>query len=148
MAPLLKEFVQQSNGKVKLKFINHPLDMICNKNMSNQLHQGACEIAQGTFCANLQGKFWQYHDEIFAIQKHQISRKDILEKASIAGIELNQFEKCLTSKQAEKAIVDEIAEGDRLDIKGTPTIFINGKIYKFAIHPLILLKIVEAELKN
>lgn len=149
VAPLLKQVINENRGKVKLKFVNLPLDINCNEGMSRQLHPGACELAKATYCANEQNLFWEMHDTIFNNHPHRIDREGAIQMGlSLEKMDGKKFRQCMESQRSENAIKKEIAEADRLKLRGTPTIFINGRRYRAAPHPLLFKRIIEWELNN
>jgi len=84
-------------------------------------------------CAADQGKFWEYHEELFRrIQdngKVAVFPKNLKKLAEDLGLDMDQFNQCLDSKEH----LNEIQKIDKLaaarGVNGTPTIFINGQIY-------------------
>ncbi len=147
VAPVLKQIVNNSNGKMRLKFANFPLDNSCNKGMSRQLHPGACLLAKAVSCAAHQKLFWQMHDAIFNHEIHQIDIQGVLKIASqVPGLQIEQLKSCINSPGAETHLQKEMKEADRMRLEGTPSIFINGKHYKAMPHPVLFQKIMEIEL--
>jgi len=86
---------------------------------------------QAAFAAREQGKFWEMHDLIFANQT-AIKRDDLLRYAGQLGLNMERFRRDLDSDQARQAIGQDKAEGTRLGVNGTPTLFIGGKEYSGA----------------
>ncbi len=146
VAPILKNLTRQFPGKFKIMFLNYPLDMTCNTGMTRQMHPGACELAQGVHCAAQQDKFWQMHDIIFAHRLHRADTQLTIELAGKIGMDKKKFSECMKKKETSRAIVKQIEEGDRLGVTGTPTLFINGKKYRAAAHPLLFERIMRMEL--
>jgi len=110
---ILEEFPQ-----VKLYFKNYPI---------TRAHPYAQMAAQAAVAAGKQGKFWQFHDKLFGgDQEHE--DMTVLEKyAKDLKLDLKKWK---TDIEGCKAIVEkDHAEGERLDIAATPTVYINGKQY-------------------
>lgn len=84
--------------------------------------------ALGSLAANEQGKFWEYHDGLFAEQK--IVPASIDKIASEIGLDQEQFKKDMNSSRIKRIVADDIAEAGRLGVTGTPTIFVNGRKLK------------------
>jgi protein-disulfide isomerase/uncharacterized membrane protein len=120
-------FMPQSQGRVAIFFKNYPLDQACNPAMTRTVHDGACELALGGICAQEQGKFWPYHDRIFSEPPMNPSNEDVVRIATEAGLDGNALRQCLSSPGARSKLDRDIAEGRRLEVKATPTVFVNGK---------------------
>jgi protein-disulfide isomerase/uncharacterized membrane protein len=120
-------FMPQSQGRVAVRFKHYPLDQACNPVMTRTVHDGACELALGGICAEEQGKFWQYHDRIFSQPPVNPSNDDVIRMATEAGIDGNAMRECLSSPGARAKLDRDIAEGKRLEVNATPTVFVNGK---------------------
>ena len=76
--------------------------------------------------ANEQGKFWEYHDKLFANQQ-ALDRSSLERYAQEVGLDVGKFRAALDSSKFEAQISADAAEGSRLGANGTPTFFINGR---------------------
>ena len=112
---------------VELYYRNYPLDPTCASHIPRMVHPGACQVALGAVCADRQGKFWDYHDQVYAAPPSDPSPSDVIEIAAEAGLERAAFAACLDDPAAQTALDFDIAEALRLQVTGTPTIFINGR---------------------
>ncbi|MCB1877764.1 MAG: thioredoxin domain-containing protein [Chromatiales bacterium] len=83
-------------------------------------------VAEGAFCAQQQGKFWEFHDLAFA-QQRQLNHGSAAELAEKLGLDQNAFESCLTSDEAKGHVAASHAEAEENGIDATPAIFINGR---------------------
>lgn len=118
----LAKLLTKYDGKVKLVFIDYPL----KGELSNK-------IAEGGYCAEQQGKYWEYNALAFAKQEplhHEPNAFDSLAKD--LKLDEAKFKSCLGSPEAKKRVASGKAEGDRIGITGTPSIYINGKRLKGA----------------
>ena len=122
------QYVEGPTGPhVALHYRSYPLDSTCAAHMPRVLHPGACEMARGGICANLLGNFWDYHDAVYLAPPSGPDVDDVVEIAVDAGLDEAAFRACLAEPRAEEALQSDIAEGVRLGVTGTPTIFINGR---------------------
>ena len=112
-------------GEAALIFKNFPLDTTCNDRIGHQVHSGACQLAAAGECAQRQGKFWAMHDVIFEDGEHYDLAR-LPEDARRVGLDLSQFNACMTSGEGLEAVRRDIAEGGTLEIMSTPTYVING----------------------
>jgi protein-disulfide isomerase len=115
VAPALEDLAKKYGDDVMIAFKNFPLDF----------HKEAKPAAVAALCANEQGKFWEFHNELFANQK-ALSAEDLKTYAGKIGLDTGKFNACVTANKT--AQVDaETEEGRKAGVRGTPTIFINGR---------------------
>jgi protein-disulfide isomerase len=89
-------------------------------------HPNARPAAEAAACANEQGKFWNYHDRLFA-SASQLSDADLKNHAAALGLDTAAFNSCVDT-HAKKAEVDkDIREAEEVGVTGTPAFFINGR---------------------
>lgn len=112
----LKAVMKKYPGKIKLVFMDFPV----NPSGVSKL------VAQGAFCADKQGKYWEYHELAFAKQR-ELNDKSPESLARDLSLKIEDFKTCLNSQDAKNKVDKDQAEGQRLGITGTPTIFLNGK---------------------
>ena len=89
------------------------------------MHEMAGPAALAALAAHEQGKFWEYHDRLFAEKK--ITADTFTRIAAELGLNQTRFTADLQSPQLRQKLNKDMAEAKRLGITGTPTIFINGK---------------------
>ncbi len=133
--------------KVALYFFNFPLDKSCNRSVKGDLHDQACRAAKAAICANSQGKFWEYQDKLFE-HLPDYAPEQLKDYAQRVGLNLNDWETCLNSDQAQQRVLDDIEAGIAVPVKGTPTILINGRKIGDWMNPYMLHTILDAELKS
>lgn len=127
LAGAFDAFMPQAGNRVILYYKNYPLDMTCNPNMKQTMHQGACFLALGGICANYQGKFANYQARVFGVELKNPSAEDVIKLAGEAGLNGSAFESCLTDPRTKARLSAEIDEAKRVGVTATPTLFINGK---------------------
>jgi protein-disulfide isomerase len=76
--------------------------------------------------ADQQGKFWEFHDKLFANQP-KIQRDFLLQYARELGLDMKRFEQDLYSPRSKAAVDADMAEAKALGVTGTPAFFINGR---------------------
>jgi protein-disulfide isomerase/uncharacterized membrane protein len=126
-ANALSRFVPQSYGRVVVYFKNFPLDRSCNAKLKGTVHSGACNLALGGICAENQGKFDAYHDRVFSTELHNPQSDDVVRIGGEAGMDTMALQSCLDDPKTKAALTAQIAEGNRLGVSGTPTVYINKK---------------------
>lgn len=112
----VKQFMAKHKDKVTLVYKHFPL---------TQIHPEALPAARAAWAANKQGKFWEYHDALFANQA-KLGETFYLETATGLKLDLNKFN--VDRKIADNFIVEDFKLGRKLGIDGTPTFIINGEV--------------------
>lgn len=92
-------------------------------------HANARQSAIAAMAAHKQGKFWEFHSQLFAHQK-ELSDQKLDEIAKSFDLDMNQYYKDLISQDILALIVRDIREGQKIGVKGTPSIYLNGKEIK------------------
>ena len=101
------------SGKMKFAFKNYPLPF----------HPNAAPAANAAECASEQGKFWQFHDKLFANQG-ALSADNYKKWATDLGLNMTQFNACTDAKKFDSVVNAQIAEGSSFGVNGTPTFFL------------------------
>jgi protein-disulfide isomerase len=104
-------------GKVAFAYKDMPLPM----------HSHAQKSAEAAHCAGVQGKYWEYHDMLFANKKLEVAQ--LKEDAGALKLDTNAFDKCLDSGEQAEAVKAQATEAQNLQIQGTPSFFINGQFF-------------------
>jgi protein-disulfide isomerase len=112
----VKAIRQKYGDRVQLVFMDFPLSF----------HPHAMPAANAARCAAAQGKFWQYHDALFANQS-KLESSDLKATAKTLGLDTGKFDACFEKNQYDQAIQKDVEEGHRLNVSGTPTFFIDGR---------------------
>lgn len=122
---------------VRLVYKQFPLDT----------HGQARLAAQASLAAHQQGKFWPMHDRLYQ-QSRQINRMNVLNWAKDLGLDMPKFVAALDSAPIKAQVERDIAEGDRIGVQGTPSVFVNGKKYQGPLDPEKFLPILTQELNT
>ena len=120
---LIQEYVD--TGKINFVFRDFPLN-----------GPDSVLAAQASYCADDQGKYWEYHDEIYKNWAGErtgwVTRQSLDQFANTVELDLVQFNKCLDDKKYEQKVLENEKFGTKIGIKATPSflIFNNEKITK------------------
>lgn len=114
--PLLEQVLKTYPEDVKLVFKNFPLSS----------HQFAKQAATAALAADMQGMFWNYHDALFA-NYNRLNDKKIEELAVEVGLDMVRFNKDRNDPTVLNRVRQDFQEGTQVGVRGTPTIFINGR---------------------
>jgi len=90
------------------------------------IHQNALNAAKAVAAAQKQGKFWEMHDKLFANQRALLP-DNLKQYAQEIGLDVAKFEKDMTSPEVQKQIDADMKLAQDAEVRGTPTMFLNGK---------------------
>jgi protein-disulfide isomerase len=116
MAPALEQAVAQHPNEVRFVYKFMPLSA----------HEHAEPAARAAIAALVQGKFWEMHQKLFANRDH-LENADLDGYAKDLGLDLNRFHSDMQSAATTERIAVDRKQADGLEVKGTPTIYINGR---------------------
>jgi len=91
------------------------------------IHPHALPAAHASAAAQKQGKFWEMHEKLFANQR-ALAPEQLKQYASEIGLDLAQFDTDMQSDEVKKLVQEDMQLAQRVGVRGTPTIFVNGKI--------------------
>jgi protein-disulfide isomerase len=138
VAPTLKRVQKTYGDKVRIVWKDFPL---------TQIHPEAFKAGEAAHCAGEQGKFWEYHDRLFANQ--QALQPDSLKKhAADAGLDTAAFNACLDTSKYGDRVREGVAQGSRLGVNSTPTIYVNGRMLSGAQPYEIIAGVIDEELSR
>ena len=115
------------------------------KNLPLGMHQYAGPAAVAAMTAHDQGKFWEYHDKLFANQG-KLKKEDLIQYARDLKLDVKRFEDALNQGKFKPAVEADASEADKLGVTGTPAFFINGKFLSGAQPFDGFAKVINAEL--
>lgn len=135
---LIKDYVD--TGKAKFAFRHYQF-----------LGPASVTAGNAAECANEQGKFWEYHDWLY---KNQPSESDtsmyttekLTAAATSLGMNGDKFSSCLSSTKYAKNLSDDLADGQKAGVNGTPATFINGQLVSGAAPYSNFKSLIDAEL--
>jgi protein-disulfide isomerase len=117
--PALDQVIEKYPQDVKIVFKNFPI----------RGHNFAEKAAIAALAADKQGKFWPMHDELFSAY-NQLSDQKINEIAAKVGLDMAAFEKDRSDPGLKAIIQKDIADGNQAGVRGTPTVFVNGRMLR------------------
>jgi protein-disulfide isomerase len=114
--PTVKQVMDAYKGKVRLVYRHYPLPF----------HANAKPAAQASACANLQGKFWEYHAKVF--EASSLTSDSLKSIAGTAGLDQAKFDACLSGNETAGVVDKDMADATAVGVRGTPAFFINGRM--------------------
>ncbi len=115
--PTLDKLEKAYAGKVAFAYKDVPLPM----------HSHAQKAAEAAHCAGAQGKYWEYHDQLYSSK--QLDVPQLKEQAGALKLDTAAFNKCLDSSAEAVPVKRQLDEAQGLQIEGTPSFFINGRLF-------------------
>ena len=140
-----RNYLPASGNRVRSYYKHFPLDATCNVGIGRTVHPGACELAKGGVCAEESGRFWEYHDKVFARTWDKATREDVLGIGTSVGLDRANLNTCMDAASTKGRLTKDIEEGWRVGVGSTPTLFVNGRKLK---SPSVFLLAVEEERKR
>jgi len=115
-AERVNEIIAKYGDKVRFAYKHQPLSF----------HKNAMLAAQASMAAHEQGKFFEYHDLLFANQR-SLERDSLERYAEQLGLDMTKFRSALDSGKYAAYVRKDSQDGSALGATGTPTFFVNGR---------------------
>lgn len=103
-------------GKVRWVFRHFPL---------RSIHPNAEGAARATECADDQGQFWAYHDEVYENQSAGLQSAKLKEYATNVGLNRSLFDPCADGDSKAVRVQTDVNSGTALGVSSTPTFYVN-----------------------
>ena len=114
-ADIIDNYIE--TGKVNLVFMDLPF-----------LGRDSITAAQATYCADDQGKYWEYHETLYnfqeAIDNGWASKDRLVSFAFNLDMNLDEFNDCMDSSKYAKRVKANYDESQRFGAEATPTFLI------------------------
>jgi len=135
--PILQQMEQEFGDKLQVTFREFPLV---------PTHQHALAAASAAEAAGLQNKFWEMHDLLYDHQgdwKKEFDVRPIFEGyAKQIGLDVERYKRDVNGDLVAQRIFQDGKRGHSLGVKGTPTVFLNGREVPFENLPAEKLRVV------
>jgi protein-disulfide isomerase len=138
VSPTLKQLKEAYGDKIRVVWKDFPLTAI---------HPEAFKAAEAGNCAREQGKFWEYHDRLFANQQ-TLQPEALKTHAAATGLDAAKFNACLDTAKYSQRVQEHVGVGARLGINSTPAVFINGRQVTGAQPYEVFAGIIDEELER
>ncbi len=117
LEPVLRAVLDTYPKQVKVVSMQYPL----------RSHKYSFVSAQGVLAAREQGKYWEFHDKLFELQKN-LNDGMVRGIARMLGLDMERFNTDLKSPMIRAKILNDVAVGQKAGVHGTPAVYINGKV--------------------
>jgi len=141
-ASTVKKIHERYPQQVRIVYRHLPLD---------QIHPNARPAAEASICADQQGKFWEFHDRIFANQR-ALANEDLQRYAKETGLDLAAFDSCMKDPKtraqvdADLSAATQAARAAGKRGLGTPAFFVNGVLVSGAKPADEFYRLIDSEL--
>jgi len=95
------------------------------KHLPLSIHKDSPLAHLASMAAAEQGKFWEYHDKLFAAAG-KLKLDDLNRYASELGLDMAKFKDSIMTARNKPVIDADAAEAAALGVSGTPAFFVNG----------------------
>lgn len=112
----VSELTKALGDKIEVTFKHYPL----------QSQEPSVLAAEAAEAAGAQGKFWPYHDLVFAHQE-AVAREDLIRYAEQLKLDVKRFTKELDERKYKAKVMADREEGTKAGLQGTPGFFLNGR---------------------
>ncbi len=119
--PALEALMKAHPSAIRLVFKHYPLS----------IHPNAEKAARAAVAAQKQGEFWKLHSALFSAEPPLTPQK-IEQLAKAAGLDMKQFKADWESEAVADLVAKDRKLGNKVDLSGTPTLFINGRRFVYA----------------
>lgn len=131
--PFCKQFADATFGQIKSEYVDSGKVRIVYRHYPlRAIHPDAANAGMAAECANEQGKFWEFHDEVYKNQT-ALSLDSLKKYATNIGLNKSRFDSCLDSQKYKATIEEDESLGNSVGVSGTPAFFINGKLISGAM---------------
>lgn len=134
--PTVDQVLKTYGDRIRFVYRHYPLPN----------HPNARPAAEAAACAAEQGKFWPYHDRLFA-STSKLGDADLKQQAAELGMNTSQFNSCVDSHKFKPQVDADIKAGEEAGVNGTPAFFINGRAISGAQPFDVFKKIIDEELE-
>ncbi len=121
LAPALKRIAADYGDRARVVFRHYPL----------QMHKYAFIAARAAEAAGQQGKFWEMHDMLYENQKEwgesMEPRVQFDSYATRLGLDVQRFKADMERQDLAERVKADLLRGNSLGVKGTPTVYLNGR---------------------
>lgn len=115
--PVLERVLTEYQDNVRFIFRDYPLDN----------HRRAVPASEAARCADDQGKFWDYYQNLM-VMTGDLSDENLKTRAADVGLNTDEFMACLASGRHTAAVKQGFEDGQTAGVTATPTFFINGRM--------------------
>ncbi len=118
--PIIAQAMEAFPTQARFVYKHFPLESI---------HPNAMGASQAAVAAGKQGKFWEMHEKLFANQR-ALQPDKLTAYATELGLDVDKFKADMASDEVKKSVAADMRLARTAGVRGTPTIFVNGKLLR------------------
>jgi len=134
--PACKAWTDQTEAALIEKYVNTGKVFFTYRSMGQWIGPESVAAAEAAYCAGDQGKFWEYHDTLFANHTGEnvgdFTERRLLAFAETLKLDMKEFKACLNSNKFLSEVNGDQADGRSQGAEATPTFFVNGQLVRGA----------------
>ena len=134
--PIIHSLRERYPTQLRVVYKHLPLEAI---------HPRSRAAAEASVCAEQQGRFWEFHDRVFATPG-ALSDEDLRGYAQAVGLDLVAFETCRSDPKLAERVNADMAEASAAGMTGTPAFVLNGVLLRGLQPPEALIARIDHEL--
>jgi protein-disulfide isomerase len=134
--PTIRQVLSTYGDRIRFVYRHYPLPN----------HPNARPAAEAAACADAQGKFWAYHDRLFANQS-KLEPADLKQAAAEVGLDPAKFTACVDTHQTKDKVDADMRAGEEVGVNGTPAFFVNGRLLSGAQPFDVFKRVIDEELQ-
>lgn len=126
--PFCRRFAEQTKPLLVEEYVATGKVRFVYRSFGLFIGQESLDAAEAAYCAGDQGKFWEYHDMLFANQIGEnvgaFAPKRLLAMAEALGLDMTQFRQCFESHKYRDRAMQDQTEGRQAGVRATPSFVI------------------------
>lgn len=123
---VMRQLADLYDEDLVIRFKHYPMGTPCSEVLRSSRSSPACESAWSAEAARRQGRFWAFHDALFAADRPS-SEELLLKIAGETGLDMGRFQAQQHDPTTVARVDSDIELGSRLGVDVTPAVFINGR---------------------
>jgi len=138
----LRKLMVRFPGKIKIVHRHFPMDHRVNPIVKHPVHEGSGALAMFAIYAGTRDKFWQMNDLLFA-NARKTKILNVTGLAEAVGLDPGELARSVKKPEIWVKLKNDLVEGFKLGVTGTPTFVIDGQAYNGQIPPEIITRIID-----
>lgn len=122
----LDRLLKGAEHKLRIVFKHFPLGTACDAEVPCEQLPQICSVAMAAQAAHEQDKFWQFHNALFSGDL-DADQNELRRIARDVGLDQERFEADWQAPTTRAKVHADVELGERLNVSGTPTVFLNGR---------------------
>ena len=150
--PYCRRFWQETEPQIIQIYVSTGKVYYEYRSVGGFLGPESADAAKAAYCAGDQGKFWQYHNELYANWTGEnvgdFAKAKLSQYATTVGLDVATFESCLSSGKYAARVQQDVLDAKAAGVQATPSFLINGKLVEGAQPFAVFQKEIDAALNG